>query len=116
MRAWLLRRLLLAVPTLLGITIVTFALSRLAPGGPLSGAIDALEGRPIPHEEIAAMERLLELDRPLPEQYVSWLGRFVRLDFGESLTPGRRSVRANDGASWCRRTRSLVRCRGRRLR
>jgi peptide/nickel transport system permease protein len=92
-RAWLLRRLLLAVPTLLGITLVTFALSRLAPGGPLSAQLDTLEGKPISTADKEAMNQLLGLDRPLPEQYATWLGRFVRLDFGESLAPGHEPVR-----------------------
>jgi peptide/nickel transport system permease protein len=92
-RTWLSRRLLLALPTLLGLTIVTFLLSRLAPGGPLTDLLGAEEGRALTREQLETTERLLGLDRPLHEQYLSWLGRFARLDFGESLLPDHRPVR-----------------------
>jgi len=92
-RTWLVRRLLLGFPTLLGITIVTFLLSRLAPGGPFADLADPEGGRPITREHRAALERNFGLDRPLLEQYANWLKRFAQLDFGESLAPDRRPVR-----------------------
>ncbi len=92
MKRWLLRRLLVAIPTLLGITIVTFVLSRLAPGGPLSDLLDSSEGGVVSAAQVAETERLLGLDRPLPEQYLQWLSRSIRFDFGESLTSDRRPV------------------------
>jgi peptide/nickel transport system permease protein len=89
----LVRRLLLCVPTLLGLTLVTFLLSRLAPGGPLSGHDDPTGGPALTKSQSQQLERLLELDRPLPEQYLRWLGRFAQLDFGDSLAADRRPVR-----------------------
>ena len=94
MRVWLLRRLALCAPTLLGVTLVTFALSRMAPGGPFSGLLDPSEGKPLTREQLASIERTLGLDRSLPEQYLRWLDRFVRFDFGDSLAADRRPVRA----------------------
>lgn len=93
MRGWLLRRLSLCVPTLIGITLVTFALSRLAPGGPLSALLDPQAGHALTPEQIARTEALLGLDRPLPVQYGSWLWRCARFDFGDSLLADRRPVR-----------------------
>lgn len=97
----LLRRLLLCIPTLLGITIVTFALSRLAPGGPFSDLLDPAAGRAVTREQLAETERLLGFDRPLHEQYLDWLGRVARLDFGRSLAGDRRPVGAKIAdAAW----------------
>lgn len=92
MRAWFLRRLLLSVPTLIGLTLVTFALSRLAPGGPFSELLDPEATARVSPEQIAEMRGLLGLDRPLPVQYFEWLGRFATLDFGNSLLLGAEPV------------------------
>jgi len=99
-RSWLLRRLLLCVPTLLGLTLVTFCLSRLAPGGPLAELAGIEQSKPLTQAQLDATARLLGLDRPLPAQYADWLWRFVRLDFGESLLPDHRSVRAKIGEAF----------------
>jgi peptide/nickel transport system permease protein len=74
------------VPTFLGITLLTFALTRLAPGDPLwvlgeAGAMDAF-----------ALARLREqhgLDRPLPVQYLRWVGQVATFELGRSLQDGR---------------------------
>jgi peptide/nickel transport system permease protein len=99
-RGWLLRRLLLCVPTLLGLTLVTFFVSRLAPGGPLAELAGVEQSRPLTQEQLAATAKLLGLDRPLPAQYADWLSRFLRLDFGESLLPDHRPVRAKIGEAF----------------
>ncbi len=78
-----LRRLLLAVPLLLGISVLTFALVHLAPGSPV-GAQTGLSMR-TSRASVEALRRLYGLDRPLPEQYWDWLGRLARLDFGDSF-------------------------------
>ncbi len=75
------RRLIQAVPLLLGISVVAFAVLRAAPGGPLS----AYEADPSTTE--ADLERLRHafgLDQPLPVQYVTWLGKFLTGDWGYS--------------------------------
>ncbi len=99
MTRFLLRRLLWCLPTLFGITLVTFALSRLAPGGPLSDLLDPQEGRAATREQIEATAKLLGFDRPLHEQYVEWLGRSLRFDFGVSLSTDRQPVAAKIGAA-----------------
>jgi peptide/nickel transport system permease protein len=90
MRAYILRRLLQAIPTLLGITIITFSIMRLSPGDP----VDMLTFDP--KMTRAARETLrhqLCLDRSIVEQYVIWMfgneecgtDGIIRLDFGDSL-------------------------------
>ena len=80
-------RLLLAVPTLFGITVIVFVLLHLAPGSPGSGSAESL--RHVSGKAAAEMRRLYGLDRPLPEQFALWLGRVVRLDLGESFVDHR---------------------------
>ncbi len=84
MTKYILRRLLWSIPVLIGITIIIFLLINLAPGDPVTGMIDPTLGDFSP--ELVARERAkLGLDKPLPVQYVLWLGRVVRGDLGYSL-------------------------------
>jgi oligopeptide transport system permease protein len=73
------RRLLVAIPTLLVIITLAFFLMRLAPGSPFS-----VEGR-TSDKAIAALEAQYGLDRPMHEQYFSYLSGVVQGDFGPSL-------------------------------
>jgi peptide/nickel transport system permease protein len=88
MRAYLIRRLFLIVPTFLGISIITFLVVQLAPGNPvflkLRQAQNAMGARSVPQEIIEQTKKLYGLDKPLPVQYVRWLARLVTLDFGRS--------------------------------
>jgi peptide/nickel transport system permease protein len=86
MPAHVVGRLLRAVPLLLGLSVLVFALIHAAPGGPLTVYLSNPNVRP---EDIARLERLLGLDRPLHEQYLSWLTAFVRGDWGFSYVDGR---------------------------
>src|SRR5690242_17359330 len=81
-----LRRLAQAVPLLLVISALVFALIHAAPGGPLSLYLDNPNVRP---EDIARLRRAMGLDRPLGTQYVTWLAAFVRGDWGYSYADGR---------------------------
>jgi len=98
-RTYLLKRLLFCVPTLLGITLVTFALSRMVPGGPLSQRLALLheEGIEVGDEEIARYRDLLALDRPLLHQYGTWLRQSTTLDFGRSQSGDNLPVRTKIG-------------------
>lgn len=80
-------RLLLGPPTLLAVTLVTFALVHLAPGDP--ALVRAGAGRGVTAELVAEDRALAGLDRPLGARYLGWLSRSARLDFGRSLTDGR---------------------------
>jgi len=86
MKTYIIRRVLLMFPTLLGITIVVFAISRIAPGDPVSSAMDWAEQSDVGQTDIrAARMRLYGLDKPIHIQYANWLWRVVQLDFGDSI-------------------------------
>ena len=83
------RRLLMLIPVLIGISLAAFLLGRIAPGDPVDDALFRI-GIEFPTEaDRAAMRAELGLDRPLPEQYLRWLGDALRGDLGESYTDGR---------------------------
>ncbi len=82
MRRLIVRRLLIAVPQLLGISLLAFCLIQLSPGN----FFDTLRLNPqISAETIARYERLYHLDRPLWEQYLYWLKNLLHGDLGYSF-------------------------------
>jgi len=81
-RTFILRRLIYAIPTLVGISIITFVIVRLAPGDPIRLFTF---GSRATSEDIEALRHLYGLDKPLPLQYVDWLMNILRLDFGQSF-------------------------------
>jgi peptide/nickel transport system permease protein len=85
--AYVVRRLLLAVPTLFGIALIVFVLVHLAPGSPVSGGPDSM--RRASGRAAEEMRRLYGLDRPLPERFGLWVQRVVRFDLGESFVDHR---------------------------
>lgn len=76
---------MLALPLLLVISLLLFAVLHLVPGGPLSAYLENPNVRP---EDIERLRRAMGLDRTLAEQYVSWLLAFVRGDWGYSYADG----------------------------
>jgi peptide/nickel transport system permease protein len=86
---YVVRRLLLAVPTLFGIVVLVFLLLHLAPGSPASAAGSAESGRRVSAAAREELKRLYGLDRPLPERFAKWVGRVARLDLGESFVDRR---------------------------
>jgi len=85
---YLVRRVLLAIPTLFGIVVLVFLLLHLAPGSPSSSG-SAESGRRVSAAAREEMRRLYGLDRPLPERFGKWIGRVVRFDLGESFVDRR---------------------------
>ena len=82
MGRFVLRRLLQALPLLIAISAVSFAILKLTPGGPLA----AYEGNPLfTDEDRKRLEHAFGIDQPVPLQYLSWLGQFVRGDWGYSF-------------------------------
>jgi len=79
MLRFILRRLLVAIPTLLVVVTAAFFMMRLAPGSPF------LNERQLPAEILKNVEAKYGFDRPLVEQYVRYVGDVVRGDFGPSL-------------------------------
>lgn len=84
MKNYILRRLLLLIPILLGISLTIFIIMQLIHGDVVSGIL-GIEETP----ELRAMwEKKLGLDLPLPMQYLKWISGVVRGDFGESFRTG----------------------------
>jgi peptide/nickel transport system permease protein len=91
MFGYALRRLILAIPLLIGITFVSFLVIHLAPGEP----VENQAGESSSQTDAKLRELLREtygLDKPLHVQYWNWVTRLVRLDFGRSFSPDARPV------------------------
>ena len=113
MGAYILRRLLLVIPTLLGVMVINFALMQFVPGGPIEQIIAQQQGhgnvfgafsgggedigrgqgqgderyigaRGLPPEFIAQLEREFGFDKPPLERFVNMMWNYIRFDFGES--------------------------------
>lgn len=82
MLSFIARRLGLLIPTFFGVTLLTFALIRLIPGDPVEVMMG--ERRVDPEMHAQAMVRL-GLDKPLYEQYLTYIGKLAQGDLGESL-------------------------------
>jgi len=88
MLIYIIKRMLLMVPILLGITVLSFGIMRLAPGGPAEAQMEFSA-----KASAEARERLRKLygaDQPFYKQYATWLKKFVTLDFGEAFADGRK--------------------------
>lgn len=114
MGAYILRRLLLVIPTLLGVMIINFTLVQFVPGGPVEQVLAKMQGegdvfsgfaggsedisteetfgsdseylgaRGLPKEFIEELEKEFGFDKPPLERFLTMMGNYMRLDFGES--------------------------------
>jgi peptide/nickel transport system permease protein len=82
---FIVRRLLQLIPILLGLSVLLFAWLRALPGGPAQAAL----GERATPEDIARYNEAFGLDQPIVVQYLKFLGRALRLDFGTSSRTGR---------------------------
>ena len=94
MKTYILKRLLLIVPTMLGISLITFAIIRLAPGDPAamrigSSATGAIRDQQLASEIIEKTRQQFGLDKPIPVQYGMWLKSIATLNFGHSYKDNR---------------------------
>ena len=87
--AYVLRRCLLVIPTLLGISFLAFAMANLAPGDPAEEYIRRISDRPPTPQEVRQVREELGLGGSLVEQYGSWVGRAVQGDLGISYSTRR---------------------------
>lgn len=90
MMIYLAKRFLEMIPTLFGITLISFFIIHLAPGKP-TDIFTELNPKITP-EARERLEKLYNLDKPVIVQYGLWLKKIVRLDFGESFSSDRRAV------------------------
>ncbi len=109
---YFIRRLLLMIPTFIGITIVTFVILQIVPGGPLEQEIMKIKmgvasmggagqfgaapdvgvsasatqfgGMQLPEEAMAEMKKFYGMDKPIYMRYLTWIWRIIQLDFGTS--------------------------------
>jgi len=106
MREYFLRRLLLVIPTLIGITLVSFVIMHMVPGGPIERAVwqirmggeaggegggaagGQIGGSFLTREAIEQMRRDYGFDKPIIVRYFQWIWRLAHLDFGISYTYG----------------------------
>lgn len=90
MLSYIAKRILVMVPLIFGITLITFAVIHLAPGGPVEVQTEmSLKASAQARENL---KKLYGLDKPLHIQYIDWLKRFVKLDFGKSFVDGRKVI------------------------
>src|SRR5215207_1081404 len=84
MYRWIVRRILISIPVLLGITVLGFAFVRLAPGDPVRMMINPEYMAGGAEEYVARLRAELGLDKPMPIQYVAWLGEVAKGNLGYS--------------------------------
>ena len=103
MLSYIVKRLLLMVPTLLGVLLVTFAVIQFVPGGPVEQMVSQLQGRDsggegaavsgagyrgrqgVDAKRIEEIRQLYGFDKPAPERFMQMLGQFARFDLGSSF-------------------------------
>lgn len=90
MRQYVLRRLLIAVPTLFLVSVAIFLIMRVIPGDVALIILSGSEGSGVADpKQMDELRHRLGLDQPLPQQYLSWVGGILRLDPGRSLKTDR---------------------------
>ncbi|MDP9352554.1 MAG: ABC transporter permease [Chloroflexota bacterium] len=87
MFGYIIRRILLMIPTIIGISLISFIIIQLPPGDFLSSQIAAAaqQGETIDQAEVARLEARYGLDKPIHLQYASWVAGMFRGDFGWSF-------------------------------
>ncbi|EAS41975.1 peptide ABC transporter permease [Photobacterium profundum] len=98
MLSYFLRRMMLVIPTFLGITLLIFTITRFVPGGPVERMLASMQAQgdvaasistpggssALSETQIAELNAFYGLDKPVFEAYTQWLGKLLTLDFGES--------------------------------
>lgn len=87
MQDYIIKRLLLLIPTLFGITLVTFFIIQLAPGNPVERKLSLDEGiqaEAITQQIVEETKKLYGLDKPIYVRYAIWVKQIVTLNFGRS--------------------------------
>ena len=87
MLKYIIKRILGLIPTLIGITLISFFVIHLAPGKPTD--VQTSLNPKVSYEARLQLEKLYGLDKPIHVQYLNWLGRFLKFDFGRSYLDDR---------------------------
>lgn len=102
MKGYFTQRLLLTIPTFLGITLLVFALTRMVPGGPIermlaeaqlasgetASAMDGFGSQSLSEDQLDQLKAYYGFDKPIIVSYLDWLWKVVQLDLGESTRYG----------------------------
>src|SRR6266496_3587586 len=88
MNTYLLRRTLVSIPTIIGITILIFLVMRVLPGDPVSVVFGQESNNSLSPADQARFRADLGLDQPLHVQYLEWMAAVARGDFGRSFWRG----------------------------
>src|SRR5690606_41273846 len=80
--AYIMKRLVAAIPVRLGLSIIVFLIMAMIPGDPAT----AILGSYATPEDVTRLNQSLCLDTPLPQPYLIWLGHLLQGDFGRSFT------------------------------
>src|SRR5512147_1977440 len=101
MAGYFIRRILLIIPTFIGITMIAFVVMHFVPGGPIERQIMAYKmavaqeggggaglglGTELPPDALEEMKRFYGFDKPVYIRYVTWLWNVLHLDLGQSYT------------------------------
>jgi peptide/nickel transport system permease protein len=86
MISFLIRRLLIGVPTLIAITFIVYALIRNMPGTPLTAAEGGDPSRQMSQEDFDRLAKVYGLDKPWPQGYLVWAKSLLRFDMGRSIS------------------------------
>jgi peptide/nickel transport system permease protein len=90
MLPYITKRLFIMVPLLFGITLITFTVIHLAPGNPVE--VQTEMSLKVSAQAKENLKKLYGLDKPLHVQYVDWLKRLLKFDFGKSFVDGRKVI------------------------
>lgn len=90
MKKYIVKRILLSIPILFGITIITFAIIHITPGGPT--ILTTQMNVKVSQESQNRLKTLYGLDKPIHVQYINWLNRLIKLDFGKSFVDDRKVI------------------------
>src|SRR3954468_250806 len=102
MWSYILKRLLLMIPTLFGILLITFAITQFVPGGPVEQMVSQLQGREsggegpsagggyrgrqgVDAKRVEEIKKLYGFDKPPHERFLLMLGRYAHFDLGKSF-------------------------------
>jgi len=91
---YFLKRILLLIPTLLGVTLISFVLLNLTPGGPIEQKIQQIrqaqqasgQNFGVSEEVIEGLKKQYGFDKPIHTRYIIWVKNLARLDFGRSFS------------------------------
>ena len=90
MKNYIIKRLIMIIPMVIGITLMTFGVMHLAPGKPTDLMTDM--NAKVSSSSRAQLVKLYGLDKPWYVQYGNWLKRFIKLDFGDSFRDSRPAI------------------------